>query len=162
MEMVGFDVLFSFFFFSIGCSFLTCHIHIDYPSRDGTAIRDYIHVMDLAQGHLVALNHLSEHNPGVKAWNLGSGRGSTVFEMIKAFNAVIGREVPYEVVGRRPGDVLDLTANPRLANKELGWKTEMHLERACADFWKWVSNNPRGYRQDAPAELVAQLTASEA
>ena len=151
--MVGIDVLVP----SIGCSCLTCHMHKDYPSRDGTAIRDYIHVMDLAKGHLVALNHLRDHNLGVKAWNLGSGRGSTVFEIIRAFNVVIGRNVPFEVIGRRPGDVLDLTANPGLAHKELGWKTEISLEKACADLWKWVSNNPRGYRQDAPAELMAQL-----
>ncbi|RQM04542.1 hypothetical protein DH86_00004439 [Scytalidium sp. 3C] len=126
----------------------------DYASRDGTAIRDYIHVVDLARGHLAALNYLREKNPGIKAWNLGSGRGSTVFEMINAFSKVVGRPLKYEVVGRRAGDVLDLTANPSLANKELGWKTELTLEDACDDLWRWVSNNPKGYRQDPPAELV--------
>lgn len=105
----------------------------------------------------MALNYLREKKPGVKAWNLGSGRGSTVFEMIKAFSAVVGRDMPYEVVARRQGDVLDLTANPALANKELNWKTELRMEDACADLWRWVSNNPKGYRQDPPAELLAAL-----
>jgi UDP-glucose 4-epimerase len=127
----------------------------DYASKDGTAIRDYIHVVDLAKGHLVALNYLREKKPGVKAWNLGSGRGSTVFEIIKAFSAVVGRDLPYEVVARRPGDVLDLTANPSLANKELNWKTELTMEKACEDLWRWVKNNPQGYRQDPPPELLA-------
>ncbi|KAH8167369.1 hypothetical protein CIB48_g918 [Xylaria polymorpha] len=131
----------------------------DYPSRDGTAIRDYIHVVDLARGHLVALNNLREHKPGVKAWNLGSGRGSTVFEIIKAFSAVVGRDLPYEVVPRRQGDVLDLTANPTRANKELNWVTELTMEKACEDLWRWVSNNPKGYRQEPPAELLDALKA---
>ncbi|KAI2628342.1 hypothetical protein GGS21DRAFT_527529 [Xylaria nigripes] len=129
----------------------------DYPSRDGTAIRDYIHVVDLARGHLVALNYLRSHKPGVKAWNLGSGRGSTVFEMLKAFGAVVGHDLPYEVVPRRQGDVLDLTANPTKANEELNWKTEFTMEKACEDLWRWVSNNPRGYRQEPPAELLNAL-----
>ncbi|OAA66026.1 GAL10 bifunctional protein [Cordyceps fumosorosea ARSEF 2679] len=135
--------------------FNPCGAHpSDYASRDGTAIRDYIHVIDLAKGHLAALQYLRDNKPGVKAWNLGSGRGSTVFEMIKAFSAVVGRDLPYEVVARRQGDVLDLTANPTLANKELKWKTEMLLEKACEDLWRWVSNNPQGYRQEPPAELM--------
>ncbi|KAM7207762.1 UDP-glucose 4-epimerase uge1 [Naviculisporaceae sp. PSN 640] len=134
----------------------------DYASRDGTAIRDYIHVLDLAEGHLAALNYLRDNQPGVRAWNLGSGRGSTVFEMIKAFSKVVGRDLPYEVVERRQGDVLDLTANPALANKELGWRTKLTLEDACADLWRWVDNNPKGYRQDPPAELLEALKASKA
>ncbi|CCC07143.1 unnamed protein product [Sordaria macrospora k-hell] len=134
----------------------------DYASKDGTAIRDYIHVLDLASGHLAALNYLREKKPGVKAWNLGSGRGSTVFEMIKAFSKVVGRDLPYQVVERRHGDVLDLTANPALANEELKWKTKLTLEDACADLWRWVENNPKGYRQDPPAELLEKLKASKA
>jgi len=134
----------------------------DYASKDGTAIRDYIHVLDLASGHLAALNYLREKKPGVKAWNLGSGRGSTVFEMIKAFSKVVGHDLPYQVVDRRHGDVLDLTANPALANKELNWKTKLTLEDACADLWRWVENNPKGYRQDPPAELLEKLKASKA
>ncbi|KAL6866719.1 hypothetical protein J3F83DRAFT_740921 [Trichoderma novae-zelandiae] len=129
----------------------------DYPSRDGTAIRDYIHVVDLARGHLMALNYLRSNQPGVKAWNLGSGRGSTVFEIIKAFSDVVGRPLKYEVAPRRAGDVLDLTANPTLANKELNWKTEYTMEQACADLWRWVKNNPQGYRQEPPAELLAAV-----
>lgn len=129
----------------------------DYKSSDGTAIRDYIHVLDLARGHLAALNYLRDNKPGVKAWNLGSGRGSTVFEMIKAFSAVVGRDLKYEVVARRQGDVLDLTANPTLANKELNWKTELTMEKACEDLWRWVKNNPQGYRQEPPAELLAAI-----
>lgn len=134
----------------------------DYSSKDGTAIRDYIHVLDLASGHLAALNYLRDQKPGVKAWNLGSGRGSTVFEMIKAFSHVVGRDLLYEVVERRQGDVLDLTADPALANKELGWKTKLTLEDACADLWRWVENNPKGYRQDPPAELLKPLTNGKA
>jgi len=135
---------------------------VDYDSKDGTAIRDYIHVLDLANGHLAALKYLRENKPGVRAWNLGSGRGSTVFEMIKAFSHVVGRDLPYEVVDRRQGDVLNLTANPALANKELGWKTELTLEDACADLWRWVENNPQGYRQEPPAQLLEALKESKA
>ncbi|EKG13476.1 NAD-dependent epimerase/dehydratase [Macrophomina phaseolina MS6] len=134
----------------------------DYKSKDGTAIRDYIHVLDLAKGHLVALNYLREHQPGVKAWNLGSGRGSTVFEMVKAFSKVVGRDLPYQVVERRQGDVLDLTANPTLANQELNWKTELTLEDACEDLWRWTKNNPEGYFQQPPAEFVEKVKASRA
>ena len=126
----------------------------DYSSKDGTAIRDYLHVLDLANGHLVALNYLRENTPGVKAYNLGTGRGSTVFEMIKAFGKACGKDLPYQVVGRRDGDVLDLTANPSLANKELGWKAQRTLEDACEDLWRWTSNNPQGYRQQPPQELL--------
>jgi len=129
----------------------------DYPSRDGTAIRDYIHVLDLARGHLLALKYLCEHNPGLKTWNLGSGRGSTVFEIIKAFSRVVGRELPYKVVERRPGDVLNLTADPSLAYRELHWETELTMENACEDLWRWVMKNPRGYRQVPPAELLLAL-----
>ncbi|KAL8941236.1 MAG: hypothetical protein Q9216_002369 [Gyalolechia sp. 2 TL-2023] len=132
----------------------------DYSSSDGTAIRDYIHILDLAAGHLVALNYLRHHRPGVRAWNLGTGKGSTVFHMIKAFSAVVGRDLPYQVVGRREGDVLDLTANPQRANQELGWKAERTLEDACADLWRWTENNHLGYRQSPPEELLQKLKKS--
>ena len=82
--------------------------------------------------------------------------------MIKAFNAVIGRELKYEVVARRQGDVLDLTANPTLANEELKWKTEIPMEQACEDLWRWVNNNPQGYRQDPPPELLAAVKGPKA
>ena len=130
---------------------------LDYNSYDGTAIRDYIHILDLANGHLAALNYLREKQPGVRAWNLGTGRGSTVFDMVKAFSKAVGRDLPYEVVGRRAGDVLDLTSNPKRANEELGWKTQKTLEEACVDLWRWTENNPLGYRQEPPKELLEKL-----
>ena len=136
---------------------LTFRRPIDYNSDDGTAIRDYIHIQDLARGHLVALNYLRAHHPGVRAWNLGTGRGSTVFHMVRAFGAAVGRELPYEVVARRPGDVLDLTANPARANRELGWKAEKSIEEACEDLWCWTRNNPQGYRQSPPQGLLDAL-----
>jgi len=136
-------------------------INADYASKDGTAIRDYIHVLDLARGHTVALDHLREHHPGIRAWNLGTGKGSTVFDMVKAFSKAVGRELPYQVVARRQGDVLDLTANPSRANKELGWKAEYTLEEACESLWRWTENNPQGYRQDPPKEFVEKLKASK-
>lgn len=139
-----------------GTRFLTS-LTTDYASHDGTAIRDYIHILDLSKGHLMALDYLREHHPGVRAWNLGTGKGSTVFHMIKAFSAAVGRDLPYEVVGRRAGDVLDLTSNPSRANKELGWKAEKTLEDACEDLWRWTKNNPQGYRQDPPKELLDAL-----
>ncbi|KAI4238649.1 MAG: hypothetical protein LQ349_000960 [Xanthoria aureola] len=142
--------------FPYGSRLLT-PLTVDYDSSDGTAIRDYIHILDLAAGHLVALNYLRDHHPGVRAWNLGTGKGSTVFHMIKAFSAVVGRDLPYEVVGRREGDVLDLTANPRRANEELKWKAERTLEDACADLWRWTENNPLGYRQTPPENLLEAL-----
>ncbi|KAJ5677775.1 uncharacterized protein N7477_003408 [Penicillium maclennaniae] len=129
----------------------------DYASHDGTAIRDYIHILDLADGHLKALNYLRANNPGVRAWNLGTGKGSTVYEMIRAFSAAVGRDLPYEVAPRRAGDVLNLTANATRANKELGWTPTRTLEQACEDLWLWTKNNPQGYRQQPPAELLAKL-----
>lgn len=132
---------------------------IDYASKDGTAIRDYIHILDLARGHTVALDHLRAHHPGVRAWNLGTGKGSTVFDMVKAFSQAVGRDLPYEVAGRRAGDVLDLTANPTRANTELSWKAEHTLEEACADLWRWTENNPQGYRQEPPKEFLEKLKA---
>ena len=131
---------------------------LDYDSHDGTAIRDYIHILDLAAGHLKALSYLREKHPGVRAWNLGTGRGSTVFEMIKAFSKAVGRELPYQVVGRRAGDELNLTSNPSRANEELGWKAERSLEDACEDLWRWTKNNPEGYLQKPPKEMLEKLT----
>ncbi|KAL8769921.1 MAG: hypothetical protein Q9209_004168 [Squamulea sp. 1 TL-2023] len=142
--------------FPYGTRLLT-PLTVDYASSDGTAIRDYIHILDLAAGHLVALNYLRDNHPGVRAWNLGTAKGSTVFHMIKAFSKVVGRELPYDVVGRREGDVLDLTANPRRANEELKWKAERTLEDACADLWRWTKNNPHGYRQNPSEDLLKAL-----
>lgn len=129
----------------------------DYASHDGTAIRDYIHILDLAQGHLAALNYLRAKKPGVRAWNLSSGRGSTVFEIVKAFSKAVGRDLPYKVAPRRAGDVLDLTGKTTRANEELGWKTKRTMEDACADLWRWTENNPDGYRQQPPQALLDRL-----
>ena len=129
----------------------------DYESKDGTAVRDYIHILDLARGHLVALDYLRDHQPGVRAWNLGTGKGTTVFEIINSFSKAVGRQLPYEVTDRRAGDVLNLTANPTRANKELGWKAEMTLEETCEDLWRWTKNNPQGYRQQPPKEFVEKV-----
>ena len=118
----------------------------DYASKDGTPIRDYIHIVDLAQGHLAALKHLSQTGfEGCGEWNLGTGKGSTVIDMIKAFSKAVGRDLPYRVEARRAGDVLDLTANPSKANKELGLKAQKTLEEACADLWRFTQANPWGY-----------------
>ncbi|KAK4574809.1 UDP-glucose-4-epimerase [Recurvomyces mirabilis] len=129
----------------------------DYDSKDGTAIRDYIHILDLSRGHEQALTYLRTNHPGVRAWNLGTGKGSTVYDMIHAFSAAVGRALPYEVAPRRAGDVLNLTANPGRANKELGWKAEHSLEEQCASLWRWTENNPQGYRQEPPKEFVEAL-----
>ena len=105
----------------------------------------------------MALNYLRDHHPGIRAWNLGTGKGSTVLHMIKAFSKAVGRDLSYQVVGRRAGDVLDLTANPKRANTELGWVAERTLEDACEDLWRWTENNPLGYQQQPPEELLKKL-----
>lgn len=124
----------------------------DYASRDGTPIRDYIHVMDLANGHLAALKKLesvttTDDSGFCREWNLGTGHGSTVFEVIKAFTNAIGRELPCEVTSRRPGDVLNLTAKPDRAKAELDWTAKLSIDDACADLWRWTQKNPYGYNQ---------------
>ena len=120
----------------------------DYDSKDGTPIRDYIHITDLAQGHLAALKHLARADfKGYEEWNLGTGQGSTVFDIIKAFSKAVGRDLPYKIEARRAGDVLNLTANPAKANKELKWKAKKTLEEACADLWRFTQKNPWGYEK---------------
>jgi UDP-glucose 4-epimerase len=116
----------------------------DYPTRDGTGVRDYIHVVDLAKGHLKALEKLRQH-PGCITHNLGTGRGYSVLEMVEAFCRVSGRPIPYQIVARRPGDVAECFANPTRAKQELGWAAEFDLDAMCADAWNWQSNNPKGY-----------------
>jgi len=116
----------------------------DYPTRDGTGVRDYIHVVDLARGHLCALDRLRE-NPGCITHNLGTGRGYSVLEMSEAGGRASGREIPYTVIERRPGDVAECYADPALARRELGWRAELDLEAMCADTWRWQSANPAGY-----------------
>jgi UDP-glucose 4-epimerase len=108
----------------------------DYPTPDGTGVRDYIHVVDLARGHLAALNALRER-PGVLTVNLGTGRGYSVLELVRAFSAASGRPVPYRVVGRRPGDIAQCYADPSLARETLGWKAELGIDAMCADAWRW-------------------------
>jgi UDP-glucose 4-epimerase len=108
----------------------------DYPTPDGTGIRDYIHVVDLVRGHLAALKALQKQ-PGVLTVNLGTGRGYSVLEMVQAFAAACGRPVPYRVVGRRAGDLPEYYADPALAHKVLGWRAELGIEAMCADTWRW-------------------------
>jgi UDP-glucose 4-epimerase len=118
----------------------------DYPTPDGTGVRDYIHVVDLARGHLAALDYLAGQE-GLFIWNLGTGRGHSVLEMVRAFEQACGRPVPYEIVGRRPGDIAACWADPGKAWRELGWKAEKSLTDMMADAWRWQSRNPNGYRQ---------------
>jgi UDP-glucose 4-epimerase len=108
----------------------------DYPTRDGTGIRDYVHVQDLAVGHVVALEKLTGQ-PGVHTYNLGTGSGHTVLEVVKAFEAASSRPVPYEIVGRRPGDVAESWADVSLIAADLGWRAERDLAQMCEDAWRW-------------------------
>lgn len=116
----------------------------DYPTRDGTGIRDYIHVVDLAAGHLKAIEKLRS-NPGVVTYNLGTGRGYSVLEVVSAFEKASGKKIPYKIVGRRPGDIASCYADPAKANEELGWSAERDIDEMCADAWRWQSNSPNGY-----------------
>jgi UDP-glucose 4-epimerase len=108
----------------------------DYPTRDGTGVRDYIHVVDLARGHLLALNKLAERS-GVLTLNLGTGRGYSVLEMVRAFSAASGKRVPYRIADRRPGDIAEFYADPALARKVLGWEATFGIDAMCADSWRW-------------------------
>lgn len=120
----------------------------DYPTPDGTGVRDYIHVDDLAAGHLAALNALQK--PTLLTVNLGTGRGYSVLEMIKAFEAASGKPVPYDIVARRPGDIAACYAEPSLAKQLLGWEAEHDIDRMCADTWRWQSLNPLGFQATNP------------
>lgn len=117
----------------------------DYDTVDGTGVRDYIHVVDLAKGHVAALQKLMQ-SPGLVTVNLGTGRGYSVLEMVKAFEKASGKVVPYEIVARRPGDVAQCYADPSYAYEALGWKAELGIDRMCEDAWRWQSKNPQGYR----------------
>lgn len=116
----------------------------DYPTPDGTGVRDYIHVVDLALGHLAALDALSSR-PGLMTCNLGTGQGYSVLEMVRAFEQASGRPVPYRIVGRRPGDIAACYADPSHARAILGWQAERGLEQMVADAWRWQRQNPDGY-----------------
>ncbi len=118
----------------------------DYPTEDGTCVRDYIHVMDLAEGHLKAMDHLDAIK-GYKAYNLGAGVGSSVLQMIKAFEKVSGKTIPYQIAPRREGDLPAFWADARLAEKELGWQAQRDLECMMRDTWRWQQNNPNGYQE---------------
>ena len=117
----------------------------DYPTPDGTGVRDYIHVVDLAEGHLRALAALQTRT-GTHVWNLGTGQGYSVLEMVRAFEAASGKPVPYRVAPRRPGDIATCYADPAKAERELGWKARRGLEEMMRDAWRWQSMNPDGYR----------------
>jgi UDP-glucose 4-epimerase len=116
----------------------------DYDTPDGTGVRDYIHVVDLARGHLKALETLSEA-PGVRTYNLGTGRGYSVLEIVRAFERASGRAIPYEVVERRPGDIATCYADPTLAREELDWAAELDVDDMVRDVWRWQRENPDGY-----------------
>lgn len=117
----------------------------DYPTPDGTGVRDYIHVVDLAKGHLAALNYISQHT-GANVWNLGTGVGYSVMDMIQAFEKASGRAIPYTLSGRRQGDIAECWSDPSKALAELGWKAELGLQDMMEDTWRWQSNNPDGYK----------------
>ena len=116
----------------------------DYATPDGTGVRDYIHVVDLAQGHVAALRYLAAH-PGVGTFNLGTGRGYSVLDMVRAFSQASGREIPYQIVARREGDIACCYADPTLARELLEWQAERDIEAMCVDTWRWQSANPEGY-----------------
>ena len=116
----------------------------DYPTPDGTGVRDYIHVSDLAEGHVAALRRLLD-TPGSLTVNLGTGRGYSVLEVVQAYAAASGRPVPYQVAPRRPGDVAACYADPTLAHQLLGWSARLEMDRMCADSWRWQSMNPNGF-----------------
>ena len=117
----------------------------DWPTPDGSGVRDYIHVMDLAEGHLAALQHLLSGDEQLLTLNLGSGRGHSVLEVLQAFEAASGRPIPHTLVARRPGDAAITVADPSLAEQTLGWRTRRSLSAMCRDGWAWQSANPRGY-----------------
>ena len=116
----------------------------DYDTPDGTGVRDYIHVVDLARGHVAALQHMKA---GASIYNLGTGNGTSVLEIIKAFSKACGRDLPYEIKPRRTGDIAACYADCSKAERELGWRAELSIEQACADSWRWQSQNPNGFSE---------------
>ena len=118
----------------------------DYDTVDGTGVRDYIHVVDLANGHVKALEKLSE-NLGLVTYNLGTGKGYSVLELVNAFSKASGKEIPYKITERRPGDIAACYADPTKAEKELGWKAKYGIDEMCEDSWRWQSQNPNGYKK---------------
>ena len=119
----------------------------DYDTHDGTGVRDYIHVVDLAKGHVAAIEYMQQHR-GESVFNLGTGQGYSVLDMVKAFERVTGKKIPYEIVGRRPGDLATVYASPDKSAQILGWKAEHDLDDMCRDTWAWQSKNPNGYGEN--------------
>jgi UDP-glucose 4-epimerase len=120
----------------------------DYPTPDGTGVRDYIHVQDLAAGHIAALHRLGTTTDAVSTWNLGTGHGTSVLELVAAFERACGHPLAYEIVDRRPGDVAASYADPTRAETELGWRATRTVDDMCVDAWRWQSDNPEGYPAD--------------
>lgn len=118
----------------------------DYDTPDGTGVRDYIHVVDLAIGHVKAVDKLAQSEPDVRIYNLGTGKGFSVLQMIEAFSKACGKQIPYVIKPRRPGDIAECYADAALAKKELGWEAERGIDEMCEDSWRWQSANPDGYR----------------
>jgi len=118
----------------------------DYPTKDGTGVRDYIHVVDLAQGHVAALNAMEHGRKGVNIWNLGTGQGMSVLDMVHAFETVSGKKINYQIVARREGDIAQCWADPARAQRDLHWRAELGLARMCEDTWRWQQFNPNGYQ----------------
>lgn len=121
----------------------------DYDTIDGTGVRDYIHVMDLASGHIAALKKLQSEHLTLKVYNLGTGHGVSVLQLIKSFEEICGKKIPYKIEARRDGDIAEMYANTDSACKELGWKTKYNLKQMCEDFWRWQTKNPHGYKSSA-------------
>jgi len=119
----------------------------DYPTHDGTGVRDYIHVVDLARGHVKALEKISQEKGGVLTVNLGTGKGYSVLDMVHAFEAASNKKVPYEIVARRAGDIAECYADPSYAKELLGWEATKGVKEMCEDTWRWQSQNPNGYKE---------------
>ena len=125
------------------------HLNIfgnDYPTHDGTGVRDYIHVVDLARGHVAAIEYMQGHR-GESVFNLGTGTGYSVLDMVNAFERVTGRKIPYEIAPRRPGDLATVYASPDRSAELLGWKAQYGLDEMCRDIWNWQSKNPMGFAE---------------
>ena len=131
----------------------------DYSTFDGTGVRDYIHVLDLVDGHLRALDRLAQVS-GVSVWNLGTGHGYSVLEMVRAFEGVIGRSLPYRIVPRRAGDIAQCWADASKAERDLDWKASRGVHAMLSDSWRWQRMNPQGYRsnEQPPVPALAALT----
>ncbi|KAL1110170.1 hypothetical protein AAG570_008247 [Ranatra chinensis] len=130
----------------------------DYETTDGTGIRDYIHVMDLASGHVAALKALQNEHLRLKVYNLGTGEGCSVLQLIKKFEEVTKTKVPYKIEDRRIGDIVSMYANANLAKEELGWQAKCTVEEMCKDFWRWKIKNPNGYKTDAVKQVANGTT----